>query len=102
MSRIIHQLQEEPNPPLSYTWQHSILGYKDRLVLSPSSTLNLRLLNELHSSAISCHSGFQKTYTCARCYFLWEGMKKDILLFITKCEVCQRNNGETIKSPGAL
>jgi hypothetical protein len=35
-------------------------------------------------------------------YFFWEGMKKDILLFVTECEVCQCNKGETIKSPGAL
>jgi len=29
-------------------------------------------------------------------------MKKDILLFVTECEVCQHNKGETIKSSEAL
>jgi hypothetical protein len=29
-------------------------------------------------------------------------MKKDILQFVTECEVFQRNKGETVKSPGIL
>jgi hypothetical protein len=56
----------------------------------------------LRSSVIVGHSSFQKTYASARCYFFWAGLKKDILQFVTKCEVCQRNKGETVKSPGIL
>jgi hypothetical protein len=29
-------------------------------------------------------------------------MKQDICNFIAECEVCQRNKGETVKSPGTL
>jgi hypothetical protein len=29
-------------------------------------------------------------------------MNKDILTFVTKCDISQRNKGETIKTPGAL
>ena len=29
-------------------------------------------------------------------------MKQDIRKFVVECEVCQRNKGETIKSPGTL
>jgi hypothetical protein len=29
-------------------------------------------------------------------------MKQDIHNFFTECEVCQRNKGETVKSPGTL
>jgi hypothetical protein len=29
-------------------------------------------------------------------------MKKDILQFVTECEVCQCNKGEMVKSPGVL
>jgi hypothetical protein len=35
-------------------------------------------------------------------YFFWVGMKKDILHFVTECEVCQHNKGETMKSPRSL
>jgi hypothetical protein len=29
-------------------------------------------------------------------------MKQDIRKFVAECEVCQRNKGETVKSPGTL
>jgi hypothetical protein len=29
-------------------------------------------------------------------------MKKDVCIFVEKCDVCQHNKGETIKSPGTL
>jgi hypothetical protein len=60
------------------------------------------LLNEFHSLAIVGHSGFQNTYSHARRYFFWAGMKKDILQIVTECEVCQPNKGEMFKSLGFL
>jgi hypothetical protein len=102
LSQLIQHLQEDPNPPINYTWKDNILRYKDHLVLLPSSALKSRLLNDLHSSSIAGHSGFQKTYAHARRSFLWEGMKKDILHFVTECEVCQHNKVETIKSLGDI
>jgi len=29
-------------------------------------------------------------------------VKKDILTFVAKCDICQRNKGESVKTPGAL
>src|ERR1700722_17360115 len=29
-------------------------------------------------------------------------MKKDILTFVTECDVCQRHKGETVNTPGTL
>jgi hypothetical protein len=100
--KLIQYLQKDPNPSSIYTWHENILRYKDHLVLSPSSELKPRILNELHSSAIVGHSGLQKTYSHAHRSFLWEVTKKDILQFVTEWEVCQHNKGETIKSPGSL
>jgi hypothetical protein len=70
--------------------------------LSPSSALNPRLLNEFHSSCIVGHSIFENTYARPHHFFCWEGMKTNILHFVTKCEVCQHNKGETIKYSRAL
>jgi hypothetical protein len=56
----------------------------------------------LHSSTIAGHSGFQKTYAHARRSFFWEGMKKEILTFVTECDIFQHNKGETVKTLGAL
>jgi hypothetical protein len=35
-------------------------------------------------------------------FFFWDGMKKDVLTFVSKFDVCQCNKGETIKPPGTL
>ena len=82
--------------------QANVLRYKVFLVISPDSTLKPQILNELHSSSLAGHSGFQKTYARARRSFLWEGMKKYILTFVTECDIFQCHKGETVKTPGAL
>eukprot|EP00253_Pinus_taeda_P006618 PITA_06618 len=95
LSQLISQLQADPNSTKGYSWQDDILRYKDRVVISPTSTFKSRILAEMHSSPIAGHSGFQKTYARTRRSFFWKGMKKDILTFVTECEVCQRHKGET-------
>jgi len=56
----------------------------------------------MYSSPLAGHSGFHKTYACARISFFWVGMKNDILTFVVECDICQQNKGETIKTPRAL
>ena len=102
LSQLISQLQAYPNSTKGYSWQDDILRYKDRVVISPTSTFKSHILAEMHSSPIAGHSGFQKTYARTRRSFFWTGMKKDILTFVTECEVCQRHKGETVNTPGTL
>jgi len=102
LSQLITQLQADPNSTKGYSWQDEILHYKDRVVISPTSTLKSPILAELHSSPIVGHSSFQKMYARTRRSFFWTGMKKDILTFIAKCNVCQRHKEETVKALGTL
>jgi hypothetical protein len=60
------------------------------------------VLSELHATPTAGHSGFTKTYDRVKRSFFWDGMKQDIRKFVAECEVCQRNKGETVKSPGTL
>ena len=60
------------------------------------------VLYELHATPIAGHSGFTKTYDRVKHSFFWDGMKQDIRNFFVECEVCQRNKGETVKSPSTL
>jgi hypothetical protein len=60
------------------------------------------VLSELHATPIAGHSGFTKTYDRVKHSFFWDGMKQDIHNFVAKCEVCQCNKGETVKSLGTL
>jgi hypothetical protein len=60
------------------------------------------ILSELHATPTTGQSGFTKTYDRVKRSFFWDGMKHDIHNFFTECDVCQRNKGETVKSPGTL
>ena len=92
----------DPNSTKGYSWHHEILRYRDRVVISPTSTLKSCILEELHSSPIAGHLGFQKTYARTRRSFFRTCMKKDILTFVAECNVCQRHKGETVNAPGTL
>jgi hypothetical protein len=35
-------------------------------------------------------------------FFFWDGMKKEVLTFVSECDFCQRNKGKTIKHPVTL
>ena len=58
LSQLINKLQVDPNSTAGYSWQDEILRYKDKVVISPTSTLKSRILAELHSSPTVGHSGF--------------------------------------------
>jgi len=60
------------------------------------------VLSQLHATPIAWHSGFTKTYDWVKRSFLWDGMKEEIRNFVTECDVCQHNKGETVKSLGTL
>jgi hypothetical protein len=48
-------------------------------------------------------SGLPKPMTGSNVlFFLWDGMKQDVRNFVVECDVCQRNKGKTVKSPGTL
>jgi hypothetical protein len=72
------------------------------LYLSKQSKLKSTVLSELHATPTVGHSGFTKTYDGVKRSFFWDGMKQDVHNFVVECDVCQRNKGETVKSPGTL
>lgn len=71
-------------------------------MISPNSTLKTCTLDELHSSPIARHLGFQKVDARACHCFFCTGMKNNILTFLDECYVCQHNKGEIIKLLGTL
>jgi hypothetical protein len=60
------------------------------------------VISDLHVTPTAGHSGFPKTYDMVKRSFFWDGMKREVHTFVDECDVCQRNKGETIKSPGTL
>jgi hypothetical protein len=95
-------MKNKAPPPLGYSWLQDDLQYKGRLYLSKQSQRKSTVLSELHTTPTAGHSGFTKTYDRVKSSFFWDGMKQDIRKFVAECEVCQRNKGETVKTPGTL
>lgn len=60
-----------------------------------------KIIKENHSTSISGHPGFSKTYKRIKESFKWQSMKKDIRNFIKTCQKCQENkvNRHPIKAP---
>lgn len=99
---IIQDLLQDPNSHPGYTLKKGCLQYKDRLVLSKTSSCLPRILHEFHSTPFGRHSGFIRTYKKIAAILYWEGMKTDIQKFVASCEICQRNKHKAMHPAGLL
>ena len=79
----------------------SVLRYQGRLCVSRVDELLERIMLEAHSSRYSIHLGSTKMYRDLREVYWWNGMKKDIAEFVTKCSNCQQVKVEH-QRPGGL
>ena len=57
---------------------------------------NLReeILNEVHFVAYSVHPGVTKMHHSIRDLYWWDGLKKDVADYVSKCLTCQRVKAE--------
>ena len=46
-------------------------------------------MDEIHQAPYSGHPGYQKTIATARKQYIWPGMKKDMVEYISRCMKCQ-------------
>jgi hypothetical protein len=60
------------------------------------------VLSKLHASSTTEHSRINKTYERFKRFFFRDCVKQDVLTFMVECDVCQHNEGETIKALGTL
>ena len=65
------------------------------------TALRKELLQESHRSRFTIHPGGTKMYRDMRRTFWWEGMKRDVADFMSKCMVCQMVKAER-KHPAGL
>lgn len=91
LTKIMTDLKQDPDSHPKFSLQQGDLRYKNRMVLSKTSTLLPSILHLYHNTVLEGHSGFLRTYKrmCEELY--WQGMKTDTKKFVEECEVCQRN-----------
>ncbi|KAH9779621.1 hypothetical protein KPL71_007762 [Citrus sinensis] len=95
----------EKSPPQSrhQLYQRDGVWFKrNRIYLSPTSTLIPKIMTDCHSSPIGGHFGFHKTLSRIKHSFLWSNMRRTIKEFLQQCDICQRYKTDCMKPAGLL
>ena len=67
-----------------------VLRYQGRLCVPDVGELRKHILAEAHKSRYSIHPGATKMYRDLGEVYWWNGMKRDIADFVSKCPNCQQ------------
>ncbi|XP_073222466.1 uncharacterized protein [Cicer arietinum] len=79
-----------------------VLRLKARLCVPNVCGLRRKILEEAHHSSYTIHPGSNKMYQDLRKLYWWEGMKRDVADFVSRCLVCQQVKAEHQKPVGLL
>ena len=64
--------------------------------------LKRHIMEEAHSSAYAMHPGSTKMYRTFKEHYWWNGMKKEIASFVSRCLTCQHVQAEHQKPEGKI
>ncbi|KAM2370076.1 hypothetical protein ACFXTH_047440 [Malus domestica] len=78
------------------------LKYLGRLYVPDVQELRDDILHEAHYSSYTIHPGSTKMYHDLHRQFWWNGMKKAIAVFVSKCLTCQQVKAEHQKPAGSF
>ena len=78
------------------------LRLKNRLVVPNTDDIRKDILEEAHRSRLTVHLGGIKMYKDLKRNFWWEGMKREVAEFVSKCLMCQQVKAEHQKLSGLL
>ncbi|KAJ1384005.1 Ribonuclease H-like superfamily [Sesbania bispinosa] len=102
LRKLIKEIQDSSAVHKHYTWHNEELMRKGRLVVGNDSKLREELLQWLHSSGASGHSGINATMQRIKAVLHWKGLTTDVKRFVLQCDVCQKSKYSTVASPGLL
>ena len=85
-----------------YTLRDYLILYKEKLVLSPTSSLRIPIITELHSTLQGEHAGIQRTLAWIEAVFHWDFLRRDVIHFIRQCVPCQTTKYSTQAPVGLL
>ena len=78
-----------------------VLRYQGRLCVPDVGEMRQHIVAEAHNSRYSIHLGATKMYRNLQEVYWWNGMKRDITDFLSKCPNCQQVKVENQK-PGGM
>ncbi|XP_073056935.1 uncharacterized protein [Primulina eburnea] len=93
ISKIKEQIQERNIPEFQID-KDGILWMKGRLYVPNIDGIREEVMAEAHKSRFSVHPGSTKMYRDLKNNYLWNGMKRDVAVFVAKCLTCQQVKSE--------
>ena len=75
---------------------------KLRMCVSMYGELKKDIMEEAHSSAYAMHPSSTKMYKTFKEHYWWNGMKKEIASFVSRCLTCQQVKAEHQKPAGKI
>ena len=100
LQRFRAECESGRRPELSI-YPDETLRFGSRLCV-PRGDIRQEVMSEAHSSQYSVHHGGTKMYRDLRQHFWWNGMKREITRFISRCLVCQQVKAEHQRPAGLL
>ncbi|GMJ04800.1 hypothetical protein HRI_004149200 [Hibiscus trionum] len=82
--------------------QDGVLCFKGRYCVPNDADLKRAIIREAHSSPYAMHPGGDKMYQNLKQRYRWEGMKKDISDYVSRCLTCQQVKAEHQHPSGLL
>ena len=73
-----------------------------RMCVPEYAELKRDIMEEAHSSAYAMHPGSTKMYRTLKEHYWWNGMKKEIANFVSRCLTCQQVKAEHQKPAGKI
>ena len=79
-----------------------VLVNGQRMCVPEYDELKRDIMEEAHSSAYAMHPGSTKMYNTLKEHYWWNGMKKEIASFVSRCLTCQQVKAEPQKPAGKI
>ncbi|GJT24596.1 putative reverse transcriptase domain-containing protein [Tanacetum coccineum] len=78
------------------------LYYLDQIWVTLKGDVRTLIMNEAHKSKYSIHPRADKMYYNLRDMYWWSGIKKDIVVYVSKCLTCLKVKAENQRPSGLL
>lgn len=101
-AKVIADLHNGPDSIPQISLHQGMLKYKNRLVLSKSSSVIPTILHTYHDLVMGGHSGFLNSYKRLIRELYYPGMNTDTKSCIEKCTTCERNKTMAASPVGLL
>ncbi|KAL0373662.1 UNVERIFIED_CONTAM: Transposon Tf2-11 polyprotein [Sesamum radiatum] len=85
-----------------YSILNGMIRKGTRVCVGKQEDLRKHIIQVLHNSTVGGHSGIQGTYQRVKSLFYWVELKRDVMEWVSQCDICQGAKHENIPYPGLL